>query len=107
MNSSLRAASFPLTAWPVVALVVACGAGKPQQPDLQAQADRWVSTVVLDAESVAKYVGKTKDHVVTSSSEVRTVDGLKTISVGDEICLYEPSSAAVRRVRIGPCAATT
>ena len=42
-------------------------------------------TVVLDADSVAKYVGKTKDYVITTSSEVRDVNGLKTVNVGDEI----------------------
>ena len=84
-RSTLRAIFSAPTICAAAVLMIACGPDGPQQPDLPKQDDRWVSTVVLDADSVATYVGKTRDYVITDSSEVRDVKNLKTVNVGDEI----------------------
>jgi len=67
------------------ALAASCGRGEPRQPDLPKQPDRWVSSVVLDADTKVKYVGRTRDYAVTTISTVKDVNGLQTISVGDEV----------------------
>lgn len=56
-----------------------------RQPDLAKQPDRWVKSIMLDAESKANYVGKTKNYLITTFSSVRGLDGLRTVSIGDEI----------------------
>jgi len=85
MRSTLRTLPFSFAIAVAAAVLAACGPGKPKQPDLPKQEDRWVSVVLLDVDSVAKYVGKTKDYVITTSSEVRDVNGLNTVKVGDEV----------------------
>lgn len=40
---------------------------------------------MLDPESRAKYVGRTKDYLITSVSSVKNLDAAPTISVGDEV----------------------
>jgi hypothetical protein len=67
------------------AITTACGRGEPKEPDLPKQLDRWVSSIVLDADSKVEYVGKTKNYVVTSVTSVKDMSGLRTVSVGDNI----------------------
>jgi hypothetical protein len=69
----------------VAALTISCGRSEPKQPDLAKQPDRWVNLIVLDADSKAKYIGKTKNYVITKVSSNYDLDGLRTVSVGDEI----------------------
>lgn len=69
----------------VVALAASCSRSEPRQPDLPKQPDRWVSSIVLDAESRAKYIGRTKDFVITSVTTVKGVNTPRTISVGDDV----------------------
>jgi hypothetical protein len=65
-------------------LIASCGGG-PRQPDLPRQPDRWVTSVTLDTESTAKYVGKTKDYIITTTSTVKDVAAPQVIGIGDEI----------------------
>lgn len=69
----------------LITLVAACGNSEPKQPDLPEQPDRWVSTIVLDPDTKAKYIGKTKNLVITSVSTVKDVEAPQTISIGDVI----------------------
>lgn len=64
---------------------VSCDHGEPRQPDLAKQPDRWVNSVILDSTSKVKYIGKTKDYLITSVTGVKEVNGLRTISVGDDV----------------------
>ncbi len=69
----------------VVALTASCSRSEPRQPDLPKQPDRWVSSVALDTESRARYIGRTKDFVITSVTTVKDVNTPRTISVGDDV----------------------
>ena len=73
-----------LTLSAAATLVASCG-GKPKQSDLPRQPDRWVTSVTLDTESTAKYVGKTRDYIVTTASTVKAVARPRTVGIGDEI----------------------
>lgn len=64
---------------------VSCDRGEPRQPDLVKQPDRWVSSVVLDSNSKVEYIGRTKDYLITSVTSIKRVNGLRTISVGDDV----------------------
>ena len=81
MNTSIRALLVCIAA----SLTTACDPNEPKLPDLPKQPDRWISSVVLDTDSVATYIGKTKDYAMTTVTEIHNLDGLKTIKVGDEI----------------------
>ena len=67
------------------ALATSCSRDQARHGDLPRQEDRWVQSVVLDSASSLKFVGKTKDYLITTLSAVRPVDGLRKVSVGDEI----------------------
>lgn len=69
----------------VVLGATACGPNEPREPDLPRQPDRWVISLVLDSASKAKYIGKTRDLLITTSTTIRGVDGLRSVSVGDQI----------------------
>ncbi len=66
-------------------LLIACEPSKPKQQDLPEQPDRWVSTIQLDSDSKAKFIEKTRDYLVTTVSQVKELDGIKTLRVGDVI----------------------
>ena len=44
-----------------------------------------MSSVTLDTESRAKYIGKTRDYIVTDASTVKDIAAPQTIVIGDEI----------------------
>ena len=72
----------------VVALtmsIASCGRGGPEQPNLPKRQDVWVTSLALDTETSLTYVGKTKNYVITDSTEIRDLNGPRTISVGDQI----------------------
>ncbi len=69
----------------VTSIFGSCGPVKKGQPDLPKRDDVWVSTLVLDADSTVRYVGKTKTHVIISTSKVKDLSGLQKISIGDEV----------------------
>ena len=64
---------------------IACESNKPTKPDLPKQSDRWLSTIRLDPDSKVKYIGKTRNYVVTDVSTVKEIDGVKSIRTGDNI----------------------
>lgn|SRR5690606_22764748 len=66
-------------------ITASCGPGASREPDLPEQPDRWVSSISLDPDSKASYIGKTRDYVVTTVTSSEELDGLRTVSVGDEI----------------------
>lgn len=63
----------------------ACGQSEPRQDDLPKQPDTWVDSITLESDSEVKYVGKTRDFLITSVSNTRDIDASPTVSVGDEI----------------------
>lgn len=67
------------------ALTASGGGSEPRQLDLPKRPDVWVTSITLDADSKAQYIGKTKDYLVTSFSPVKVLTGLQRISVGDSI----------------------
>lgn len=69
----------------IVAAQASCGRSEPREPDLPEEPDRWVSSIELNVDSKIKFIGRTKDYVVTSVSTVEDVNGPTTISVGDKI----------------------
>jgi hypothetical protein len=71
--------------WISVAFTASCRSGEPREPDLPKQPDLWVNSVVLDADSTAKYVGSTKDFLITDITTVKNMDAVKTVKLGDEI----------------------
>jgi hypothetical protein len=78
-------ASPRLGSFVAVMVTMACGRAAPREPDLPKQPDQWVSSVVLDTDSHIEYIGKTKNYLVTSTSAVRDVNGVQSVSVGDSI----------------------
>jgi hypothetical protein len=72
-------------AFVLVMLGASCRNAEHREPDLPRQPDRWVTSVVLDSGSKVSYVGKTRDCLVTSVTSIKEVNGLHTISSGDEI----------------------
>jgi len=75
----------------LIAILLACGViyfifprhdGSPKIPDLPKRPDKWVDTIRLKNDSKAKYVGKT---LVLGISTIKELQGLHTISVGDDI----------------------
>ena len=65
---------------------VACGGpSEPKQPDLSKQPDRWVSSIEISANSSVKFVGETRDYLVTTVSSVDALDGVQVIRIGDEV----------------------
>lgn len=66
-------------------LIAACRGGVSKEPDLPQRPDRWVRSVRLDDDSKVEYIGTTKDYVITDVSDVRAVDGVRSLRLGDEI----------------------
>jgi hypothetical protein len=62
-----------------------CRDAQPREPDLPHKADRWVTSVVLDSTSRVKYVGRTKDYLVTSTTTIKDLSASHAIRIGDEI----------------------
>lgn len=69
----------------VAVLATSCSRGEPKQPDLPKQPDRWVTSIALDADSKAQYIGKTKDYVITDVTEFKALNKVRSVSVGDDI----------------------
>lgn len=69
----------------VAALATSCSRGEPGPPDLPQQPDQWVTSIALDADSKARHVGQTKDYLITEVTGVEAVNGLRSVSVGDDI----------------------
>jgi hypothetical protein len=87
MHGNIHRRSFArVFASAAVAVVVAsCGGGTPRQPDLPRQPDRWVDAITLDANSRVKFVGRTRDYLITEVTSMKDVEHLRRISIGDEI----------------------
>ncbi|HBH73184.1 MAG TPA: hypothetical protein DDY43_06990 [Synechococcales bacterium UBA10510] len=66
-------------------LAASCGTSEPKQPDLPQQPDNWVNSILLGPDSTLKFIGKTKDFVITTVSEARELQGPRTVSIGDVI----------------------
>lgn len=69
----------------LAALTASCGRSKPREPDLPKRQDVWVTSLALDADSKLKYIGKTRNYVVTTATTVKDLSAPRTINVGDEI----------------------
>lgn len=70
----------------VIIFLTGCGdPSEPKQSDLPKQPDRWMSSIGISSDSSVKLVGETRDYMVTSVSSVNELNGVKTISLGDEI----------------------
>jgi hypothetical protein len=71
----------------IACLLSACDDEHPvdSRPHLPKRPDKWVNSVRLDPDSKASYVEADQQYVVISVSNVRDIDGLTEIRVGDEI----------------------
>jgi hypothetical protein len=65
-------------------LVASCG-GAPRETDLPKQPDRWVDAISLDSSSRVKFVGRTRDYLITDVTAVKDVERPRRIALGDEI----------------------
>jgi hypothetical protein len=85
VQGRLRAAVLVLLAVALTALTASCGRSEPRQSDLPKRQDVWVTSLTLDADSKLKYVGKTKNYLITTATTIKDLNGPRRISVGDEI----------------------
>lgn len=69
----------------VLASGTSCGESTPREPDLPRQSDRWVTEVPINTDSKVQYIGKTRELIITSVSEVRSVDSVASIRIGQEM----------------------
>jgi hypothetical protein len=69
----------------LVGLTASCDRREPRIPDLPKQENVWVASLALDSDSKLKYVGKTRDYIITTATTIKDLNGPRTISVGDEI----------------------
>jgi hypothetical protein len=69
----------------VMIAIASCGKSSPKQPMLPDQQARWVQSIRLSDDSIVKYVGKTKELLITQSTAVTTFDNVKSISFGEVI----------------------
>lgn len=69
----------------IAVVSISCSRSAPALPDLPKQSDRWVSSIVLDSDTKVRYIGTTRDYLVTSSSAVKELNGVRTLDVGDDI----------------------
>lgn len=74
-----------LALWIGALCATSCRSGEPREPDLPKQPDRWVNSVVLGLDSKARYVGPTKDFLITDVTTVKDLDTVRTVKLGDEI----------------------
>src|SRR5690348_5067672 len=66
-------------------VAASCGRTESNQPDLPGQPERWVNWIALDSDSKLRYVGKTKDILITTLADIKTLNGTRTLSVGDSV----------------------
>ena len=87
MHSSIhgRSAARVFVSATAAVLVASCGGGAPREPDLPKQPDRWVDAITLDSNSQVKFVGRTRDYLITEVTAVKDVKRPRRISIGDEI----------------------
>ena len=71
--------------WVALPLAISCASNEAREPDLPKQPDRWVNSIALDRSSKVKYVGKTRDYVITTVSEDKELHGIPSVSIGDSI----------------------
>ena len=74
-----------VTATSIGAVVASCGPSKPRQADLPRQADKWVSYVKVAPESKIKYIGKTRNFLITDVTQVKELNDSRPIKIGDTI----------------------
>jgi hypothetical protein len=65
--------------------LVSCGRSQPKELALPPQADQWASSIVVESGGKVTYIGKTKELLVTESTEIRALPGITKITIGDEI----------------------
>ena len=65
--------------------VSSCGPSKPRQADLPKQPDRWVTYINVEPESKVKYIGKTRNLLITDITQVKVLNDSRPIKVGDTI----------------------
>ena len=80
-----KAIVFAVTATGIGALVASCGPSKPRQADLPKQADKWVTYVNVDPESKIKYIGRTKNLLITDVTQVKELRDSRPIKIGDTV----------------------
>jgi hypothetical protein len=83
--AGLRPLVLPVFAVAAVALLGSCTHSEAGQPDLPKRPDVWVTSVSLDADSRLRYIGKTKDYLITTTTTIKDLKVPRTISVGDTI----------------------
>ena len=74
-----------VTAAGVGAMVASCGPSEPRLADLPEQPDRWVSHVKVNSESQVKYIGKTRNLLITDVTQVKDLNDSRPLKIGDTI----------------------
>lgn len=86
----------------LTALTAACGRREPRQPDLPDRDGQWVTSLTLAPDSQIRYVGKTRDYLITEATKVKDLERRPALRVRDEIegirvgairCSFHPKNA--------------
>ena len=80
-----KAIAAAVTAAGIGAMVASCGPSKPRQADLPKQADRWVGYVNVGPESQVKYIGQTRNLLITDVTQVKDLNDSRPLKIGDTI----------------------
>jgi hypothetical protein len=101
-RSQLLRETIVLTMMVVAALNSACGRSEPRQQDLPDRDDLWVTSITFAADSQIRYVGKTRDYLITEVTKVKDLERRPTLRLGDEVegirvgairCSFHPKNA--------------
>ena len=80
-----NAIAAAVTAAGIGLMVASCGPSKPRQADLPKQPDRWVSHVKVGPESQVKYIGQTRNLLITDISQVKDLNDSRPLKICDTI----------------------
>ena len=62
-----------------------CAPSEPRLPDLPKQSDRWIQKVLVNQDSEVEYIGKTKNFLITTITQVNQIEANRSIEIGDQI----------------------
>lgn len=93
-NRTLHRTHIPARLWAsmllpcavaVTVLTASCGRSESRQSDLPKRPDVWVDSIALDPDSKFRYIGKTKNYLITSVFAAKDLNSPGLISIGDSI----------------------
>lgn len=69
----------------LVCFLAGCGPRTGDEEVLPEQPDRWVQSIYMSQDTTVSYVGQTKDLIVTTATEVKDLENIKQIKLGDDV----------------------